>query len=54
MLASIKNNWFNIGAFMLLFASIVIFAWTGNYFVLTAPLAFLYFVLMGVIMVEIL
>ncbi len=48
MLASIKNNWFNIGAFMLLFASIVIFAWTGNYFVLAAPLGFLYFVLMGV------
>ena len=48
MLASIKNNWFSIGAFMLLFASIVIFAWTGNYFVLAAPLAFLYFVLMGV------
>ncbi len=48
MIAALKNNWFNIGAFSLLMASIIAFAYTGNYFILVAPIAFLYFVLMGV------
>ena len=48
MLSAIKNNLFNIAAFSLLLASIVIFAWTGNYFVLAAPVVFLFFVLLGV------
>jgi O-antigen ligase len=48
MQAIVKNNWFNAGAFLLLFASIFVFAWTGNYYVLIAPIAFLYFVLLGI------
>ena len=48
MVGAIKNNWFNIGAFSLLFASIIAFTYTGNYFLLLAPLVFLYFVLLGV------
>lgn len=48
MIAATKNNWFNLGAFSILFASIILFAWTSNYFILLAPLAFLYFVLLGV------
>ena len=48
MLTTIKNNLFNIAAFSLLLASIIIFAWTGSYFVLAAPIVFLYMVLLGV------
>jgi O-antigen ligase len=48
MIAAVKNNWFTFGAFAVLFASIILFAWTGNYFILVAPLLFLYFVLLGV------
>ncbi len=48
MIAAVKNNWFSIGAFSLLFGSVAAFAWTGNYFILLAPLVFLYFVLLGV------
>ncbi len=48
MVAAIKNNLFNIGAFMLLFATIILFAYTGNYFILVVPFAFLYAVLLGV------
>jgi len=48
MITAIKNNWFNVAAFSLLLASIIIFAYTGTYFVLLVPLAFLYFVLIGV------
>ncbi len=48
MIASVKNNWFSIAAFSLLMASVMAFAWTGNYFILLAPIAFLYIVLLGV------
>lgn len=48
MIASVKNNWFTIAAFSLLMISIMAFAWTGNYFILLAPVAFLYIVLLGV------
>ncbi len=48
MLTAIKNNWFNIGAFLLLFTSIILFAYTGNYFVVIAPVTFLYAMLLGV------
>lgn len=48
MVAEAKNSWFNFAAFTLLFASIILFAWTGNYFILLAPLVFLYAVLLGV------
>jgi O-antigen ligase len=48
MVAAIKNNWFNIGAFLLLFISVILFSYTGNYLILIAPLAFLYVMLLGV------
>jgi O-antigen ligase len=48
MLTAIKNNWFNLGAFLLLFATIVLFSYTGNYYILVTPFAFLYLVLLGV------
>jgi len=48
MVAAIKNNWFSIGAFTLLFVSVILFAHTNNYYVLLAPVAFLYFVLLGI------
>src|SRR2546430_2305457 len=48
MMTVIKNNWFHTAAFSLLLASVVLFAYTGNYFVLLAPVSFLYIVLLGV------
>jgi len=48
MLAAIKNNLFNLGAFTLLFVTIILFAYTGNYFILVAPFVFLYAVLLGI------
>src|SRR5437763_6653169 len=48
MVAEAKNSWFNFAAFTLLFASIILFAWTGNYYILLTPLVFLYAVLLGV------
>ena len=48
MQTAVKNNWFHIAAFTLLFATIALFAFTGNYFILLTPLAFLYIVLLGV------
>ena len=48
MTAAIRSRWFDITAFALLFATIIIFALTGNYFILPLPIAFLYIVLMGV------
>lgn len=44
----VKNNWFHVAAFSILFATIILFAYTGNYFILLAPAVFLYFVLLGV------
>jgi len=48
MIAIIKNNLFHIAAFSLLLVSIILFAYTGNYYILVAPLLFLYVVLLGV------
>src|SRR5579872_159049 len=48
MTGAIKNSWFHVAAFSVLFAGIILFAFTGNYFILLAPLGFLYFVLIGV------
>ena len=48
MIAAIKNNLFNFASFALLFASVILFTYTGNYFILLAPVAYLYFVLVGV------
>ena len=44
----LKNKWFSLAAFSVLFLTVILFAWTGNYILLAAPFAFLYFVLMGV------
>ena len=48
MIAAIKNNWFHVAAFLVLFATIAVFAFTGKYFVLAAPFALLYFMMMGI------
>ncbi len=48
MIATLRNNLFNLAAFSVLFATIILFAYTGNYFILAAPIVFLYVVLMGV------
>ena len=48
MLSAIKNNLLSFAAFALLFATIIVFSYTGNYFVLAAPFAFLYAILIGV------
>jgi O-antigen ligase len=47
MLAAIKNNLFGVAAFSLLLLSVIAFAYTSNYFILAVPVAFLYFVLLG-------
>ena len=48
MLAAIKNRWFDVAAFSLLFLTIILFAYTNNYFVLAAPFGFLFIVLLGI------
>ena len=48
MLALVKNIWFDVAAFMLLFVTVVLFAWTGNYMLLAAPFIFLYLMLLVV------
>jgi O-antigen ligase len=48
MIAAIKNNWFHLCAFALLFATIAAFAYTGKYYVLAAPFVFLYAMTLGV------
>jgi O-antigen ligase len=48
MIAAIKNSWFNIASFSLLLLSVMLFAYTGNYYILLVPLTFLYIVLLGV------
>ena len=45
---TIKNNWFNIASFSLLFASIIGYVFSGEYYMLLVPLIYLYFVLIGV------
>jgi hypothetical protein len=47
MLAYITKNWFNASAFGVLFLTIVLFAYTGNLFILLTPLVYLYLVLVG-------
>ena len=44
----LNNKWFSLAAFSVLFLTVALFAWTGNYVLLAAPFAFLYFILMGV------
>lgn len=48
MIAAIKNNWFHACAFLLLFATVAAFAYTGKYYVLAAPFVFLYVMMMGI------
>ena len=48
MLLKLRDNWFSIAAFSVLFIAIALFAYTGYYFLLVAPFAFLFFVLLGV------
>ena len=48
MLAIIKNRWFDFAAFLVLFATIIVFTITGKYFVLAAPFILLWFMLMGI------
>lgn len=44
----LTNNWFHVAAFGVLFATIFLFVFTGNYFFLLIPVVFLYFSLLGV------
>jgi O-antigen ligase len=48
MVADIQNKWFSIASFSVLFLTIMLVAYTGNYYILAVPLAYLYVVLMGV------
>jgi O-antigen ligase len=48
MIAALKDRWFGIASFSLLFATIILFAYTNNYIVLAAPFGFLFVVLLGV------
>jgi len=43
----IQKNWFTASSFGVLFITIIVFAYTGNFFVLLSPLAYLYLVLVG-------
>ena len=47
MLTVIRNKWVDIAAFSVLFATIVIFAFTGNYYTLAAPFVFLWLMLIA-------
>jgi O-antigen ligase len=48
MVAAIKNKWFTAAALSVLFLAVILFAYTGKYFLLAAPIAFLYVVLIGI------
>jgi len=48
MSTAIKNKWFDILAFSVLFATILIFAFTSNYYILMAPFIFLWVMLISV------
>lgn len=48
MLALLKNTWFSLAAFSVLFITVILWGYTGNYIVLAAPIAFLYFMLLGI------
>jgi len=47
MLETLKNKWFATAAFSLLFITVLVFAYTENYIVLAVPVAFLFYVLLG-------
>ena len=47
MLTAAKNKWFDIAAFSVLFATIIVFVLTGSYYVLVAPFVFLWGALLG-------
>ena len=48
MLTAIRNKWFDILAFSVLFATVVVFAFTSNYYVLATPFVFLWIMLIAV------
>ena len=48
MLTALKNKWFDILAFSVLFATVIIFAFTSSYYVLAAPFVFLWLMLIAV------
>ncbi len=48
MLTILKNRWFDFVAFSVLFATILIFAFTSNYYVLAVPFVFLWLMLIAV------
>ncbi|MBC7553255.1 MAG: O-antigen ligase family protein [Taibaiella sp.] len=48
MLTLTKDKWFGVAAFSVLFITVILWGYTGNYMVLAAPVAFLFFTLAGV------
>lgn len=48
MLTVLKNKWFDVLAFSVLFATILVFAFTSNYYVLAVPFVFLWLMLIAV------
>ena len=48
MLTVLKNKWFDVLAFTVLFATILVFAFTSNYYVLAVPFVFLWLMLIAV------
>ena len=48
MLLLLRNKWFSIASFSVLFLTVMLFGYTGNYLVLAAPFAYLFFVLLGI------
>ncbi len=47
LLSLIKEKWFNVAAFSVLFITLGLWGYTGNYLVLAAPVGFLFFLLLG-------
>ncbi len=44
----LKNKWFSLASFSLLFITVALYAYTDSYLVLAAPFAYLFFLLLGV------
>ncbi len=44
----LKNKWFSIASFSLLFITVILFAYTGSFLLLAVPFAYLFFVLLGI------
>ncbi len=44
----LKNTWFTAASVSVLFLTVILWGYTGNYLVLAAPIAFLYFILIGI------